>query len=148
MTGVRNEARDADEMCRGFLNRAISLFDADAGSVRVIAKDGEQLHVLMSEGLSETLLGAQRCMAVRDCACGSAAVSGFPAIQDLTPRERDIVRILARGASNKDIARELDVAESTVKIHVRNVLRKLNFTSRVQSAVHDLAPALRENDQI
>jgi two-component system nitrate/nitrite response regulator NarL len=57
----------------------------------------------------------------------------------LTPRERDIVRIVARGASNKDIARELDLAESTVKIHVRNVLRKLNLTSRVQIAIHALA---------
>ncbi len=60
----------------------------------------------------------------------------------LTPRERDIVRILSRGASNKDIARELDLAESTVKIHVRNVLRKLNLSSRVQIAIHALAREL------
>jgi two-component system nitrate/nitrite response regulator NarL len=56
----------------------------------------------------------------------------------LTPRERDIVRSLSRGASNKDIARELDLAESTVKIHVRNVLRKLGLTSRVQIAIYAL----------
>ncbi|MNV95796.1 Transcriptional regulatory protein DegU [compost metagenome] len=43
---------------------------------------------------------------------------------------------LARGASNKVIARELDVSESTVKIHVQNVLKKLNLTSRVQVAVY------------
>lgn len=62
----------------------------------------------------------------------------------LTPRERDIVRILSRGASNKDIARELDLAESTVKIHVRNVLRKLNLSSRVQIAIHALARDLND----
>ena len=62
----------------------------------------------------------------------------------MTPRERDIVRILARGASNKDIARELDLAESTVKIHVRNVLRKLNLSSRVQIAIHALARDLAD----
>ncbi|MDR5754115.1 MULTISPECIES: response regulator [unclassified Caballeronia] len=56
----------------------------------------------------------------------------------LTPRERDIVRSLSRGASNKDIARELEVAESTVKIHVRNVLRKLKLSSRVQIAIYAL----------
>lgn len=54
----------------------------------------------------------------------------------LTPREREIVKGLARGESNKEIARTLDVAESTVKIHVQNVLKKLDLTSRVQVAVY------------
>lgn len=54
----------------------------------------------------------------------------------LTAREEEIVRELARGASNKEIARTLDLAESTVKIHVRNILRKLKMTSRVQIALY------------
>lgn len=56
-------------------------------------------------------------------------------IDKLTPREKEILACLARGESNKIIARTLDVAESTVKIHVQNVLKKLNLTSRVQAAV-------------
>ncbi|WP_321795461.1 response regulator transcription factor [Caballeronia sp. J97] len=67
------------------------------------------------------------------------------AVDPLTTRERDIMRELARGASNKEIARALMLAESTVKIHVRNILRKLNLTSRVQVAIyavgHDAAQA-------
>lgn len=54
----------------------------------------------------------------------------------LTAREREIVQCLAHGASNKVIARQLDIAESTVKIHVQNILKKLNLTSRVQVAVY------------
>jgi two-component system, NarL family, nitrate/nitrite response regulator NarL len=61
--------------------------------------------------------------------------SGAPTGPALSPREREIVLCLARGASNKEIARDLDVAESTVKIHVQHILRKLNLSSRVQVAV-------------
>lgn len=53
----------------------------------------------------------------------------------LSPREREILRLIARGDSNKLIARELDIAETTVKIHVQHILRKLGLSSRVQAAV-------------
>lgn len=56
-------------------------------------------------------------------------------LDKLTPREREILACLARGESNKLIARVLDLAESTVKIHVQNILKKLRLTSRVQAAV-------------
>ncbi|WP_353172956.1 response regulator transcription factor [Paracandidimonas soli] len=54
----------------------------------------------------------------------------------LTMREREIMQCLARGESNKVIARNLKVAESTVKIHVQNILKKLGLSSRVQVAVY------------
>ncbi len=63
---------------------------------------------------------------------GAAAPS---AIELLSPRERDVLRGIARGASNKEIARDLGIAETTVKIHVQHVLRKLDVSSRVQAAV-------------
>ena len=55
------------------------------------------------------------------------------------PREREILLLIARGDSNKLIARELDIAETTVKIHVQHILRKLNLSSRVQAAVYAAA---------
>lgn len=75
---------------------------------------------------------------------GVKAAPTFDDIERLSPREREILVFLARGASNKEIARELDLAESTVKIHVQGILRKLNMASRVQAAVyaveHGLVP--------
>ena len=53
----------------------------------------------------------------------------------LTPREREILSHLARGESNKAIARTLDISHDTVKLHVRHILAKLNLTSRVEAAV-------------
>ena len=56
-------------------------------------------------------------------------------VNSLTPRERETLAWLAKGVSNKEIARALDLAESTVKVHVQSILRKLNLSSRVQAAV-------------
>ena len=54
----------------------------------------------------------------------------------LSPREEEVLGEISRGASNKEIARTLDIAETTVKIHVQHILRKLGLTSRVQAAVY------------
>jgi two-component system nitrate/nitrite response regulator NarL len=53
----------------------------------------------------------------------------------LTEREREILDHLARGESNKTIARALDISHDTVKLHVRHILSKLNLSSRVEAAV-------------
>jgi two-component system, NarL family, nitrate/nitrite response regulator NarL len=113
----------------------------------------------------KTIEGDDLVQAVRNCARGGSFVSpemtaklvtafraaGAPSSAEpaatppeparepaaaLSPRERDTLRHLARGASNKEIARALDIAETTVKIHVQNILRKLGLSSRVQAAVY------------
>ncbi|RFQ41554.1 two-component system response regulator NarL [Pseudomonas sp. ATCC 13867] len=56
-------------------------------------------------------------------------------IEELTDRERQILRQLAHGYSNKMIARKLDITEGTVKVHVKRVLHKLGMRSRVEAAV-------------
>ncbi len=64
------------------------------------------------------------------------------AVDSLSTREREILGLIARGDSNKLIARELDIAETTVKVHVQHIFRKLNLTSRVQVAVYAAARGL------
>jgi two-component system, NarL family, nitrate/nitrite response regulator NarL len=70
----------------------------------------------------------------------TAAPAPDPLAQ-LSAREQQVLEQIALGASNKEIARALSIAETTVKIHVQHILRKLDLTSRVQAAV--FAAALR-----
>ena len=64
-------------------------------------------------------------------------------MDQLTQREREILACLTRGKSNKAIAQELDISIDTVKLHVRNVLTKLNLSSRVEAAVYAVRHDLR-----
>ena len=74
------------------------------------------------------------------------AAAPLPDKDLLSAREREILAALARGASNKELAREFDLAESTVKIHVQNILRKLKLTSRVQAAVYAVEHGMSKNN--
>jgi len=53
----------------------------------------------------------------------------------LSPRERDVLRQLRRGHPNKLIARELNISESTVKIHVMNIMRKVDARNRTEAVL-------------
>jgi DNA-binding NarL/FixJ family response regulator len=53
----------------------------------------------------------------------------------LTPSEQSVLELLKTGQSNKVIARELDIEETTVKVHVRRIMRKLNAANRTQAAL-------------
>jgi DNA-binding NarL/FixJ family response regulator len=64
-----------------------------------------------------------------------------PQRNDLTPRERDVLRSLRGGHQNKIIAFELGISESTVKVHLRNIMKKLHASNRTQVAL-GAAPAL------
>ena len=67
---------------------------------------------------------------------GAVAVRADDPIHQLSPREREILALIAKADSNKHIARALDIAETTVKIHVQHILRKLGLTNRVHAAVY------------
>jgi DNA-binding NarL/FixJ family response regulator len=64
---------------------------------------------------------------------------------DLTPRERGVLVEVARGRSNREIARELSVSEKTVKTHVSAILAKLGVQDRTQAALHAVRTGLVES---
>jgi len=81
--------------------------------------------MVLSEALTPVLaasLRANRATSDRD-------------VTQLTPRERDILKHIAQGLPNKMIARRLDITESTVKVHVKHLLKKMKLKSRVEAAV-------------
>ncbi|HCF25683.1 MAG TPA: DNA-binding response regulator [Cyanobacteria bacterium UBA11049] len=56
-------------------------------------------------------------------------------LQELTPREMEVLRLIATGANNKEIAQKLFISEGTVKNHVTNILARLNLRDRTQAAI-------------
>ena len=88
--------------------------------------------LVVSERLTELLAAALRSEANTPQDSEEAA---------LTQREHEILDLIAEGLSNKLIARALDISPGTVKVHVKNVLRKLNLNSRVEAAVWALKHA-------
>src|SRR6266540_3748770 len=64
--------------------------------------------------------------------------------QLLTPREQEVLRLIARGRPNKVIARDLGLSEKTVKTHVSNILGKLGLTDRTQAAIYAVREGLVE----
>lgn len=102
------------------------LKDADPEDVVERLRRATAGELVVSDALSGALAQALRAE-MRPAATGPA--------EHLTEREREILATLARGLSNKQIARELGIVEGTVKVHMKNLLRKLGLRSRVEAAV-------------
>lgn len=125
---------------------------ADLGAALKAGAQGYLLKTMEGEALVAAVAAAMRGESVVSPDMTGKLVAAFqsvhaaPAVQpaappraadeSLSPRERQILEHIARGASNKEIARALDIAETTVKIHVQHILRKLKLSSRVQAAVY------------
>ena len=78
---------------------------------------------------------------------GDTSASRKPGpFNELTPRESEILELIAEGQGNKLIARNLGISDGTVKLHVKAVLRKLNVHSRVEAAVMYIEHTHRSND--
>lgn len=96
---------------------------------------GKLVTAFQSQGAPEPAAVAEGAQGT-PAAAASVSASPSPSPSPLSPREEEVLREIAQGASNKEIARRLDIAETTVKIHVQHILRKLGLSSRVQAAVY------------
>src|SRR3954454_20093619 len=71
---------------------------------------------------------------VLDASSSEAPPATDPELEQLTPREREVLRLIARGYAYKEVARDLGISVKTVESHVSSVLRKLQLSSRHQLA--------------
>lgn len=131
----------------GFDGRIVVLTVSDAADDLVAAIRGGADGYLLKDTEPEVLLERLRAVtfgrmvvsdelsAVLARAMRDEAVASERDGAQLTEREQEILHCLAGGLSNKLIARELDIAEGTVKVHVKHLLKKLRLRSRVEAAV-------------
>lgn len=143
MLTVSEEAQDlAAALRNGALGYLLKTIDGDllAQAIRRAARGepvvspelmGKLVAAFQSQGAPEAPLGT-----AMPAQGGAPEVGEATGVSPLSPREEDVLREIARGLSNKEIARVLDIAETTVKIHVQHILRKLGLSSRVQAAVY------------
>ena len=125
----------------GYLLKTIEGDDLTAAILRAMQGDNV-VDPEMTSKLVAAYRGATTAVPATETAAATAATTAAvpgttlnASIASLSPRELDILRGIVRGASNKEIAREHGIAETTVKIHVQHVLRKLDVSSRVHAAV-------------
>jgi DNA-binding NarL/FixJ family response regulator len=74
----------------------------------------------------------------------AAHLADRPALDELTPREREVLRLIARGLNNREIAAALVVEESTIRTHVKRVLMKLHLRDRIQAVIYAYETGLTE----
>ena len=124
------------------------LFEAiKSGAQGYLLKDLEpyQLYDLL-ESISRgdaPLSGSIATKILKEFSRPSSVSAQEPEVMDeLTPRETNILQLVAEGKSNKDIASELVISENTVKIHIRNILEKLHLQNRIQAAVYAVSQGL------
>jgi len=139
---------------------ALGALAAAAPGARVLVLtsfgDDERVFAALRAGAAGFLLKdvepAELVRAIRTAAAGEAALSPAVATRvvaavahgdELTPREREVLRLIARGLSNKRIALELGMAEKTVKTHVSHVLAKLGVADRTQAALYAVRTGLQ-----
>ena len=108
----------------------------------------ELIHAVHTVAAGESLLSPSVTRRVIDrMARQPGPDTSAAGVDELTPREREVLELLAGGLANAEIAAELVIEESTVKTHVKRVLMKLGLRDRVQAVIfayeHGLAPTQR-----
>lgn len=116
---------------RGYLRKDVTV-ETLVRAIRALADGG----TFFQPALTEKLLGGVRRLGAR-CAPPEPVL-----LEPLTPRETEVMRLVAGGYSNREIAEALGAAEGTIKVHMSNILSKLGVRDRVQAVLRALEAGL------
>lgn len=140
MLTTSNEEQDLVDALRNGAQGYL-LKDMEPDELVSALRDIEKGKNVIAQGLTDVLARVvQGEPAIEECANVKSPFS------ELTPRELEILCLLADGQSNKIIARNLGISDGTVKLHVKAILRKLNVHSRVEAAVIAVEQGLRQSN--
>lgn len=119
----------------------------EAGATGYLLKDADASDV--SDAIRAAVAGEMHLDPAAAKALTASLRAPKSAVEELTPRERDVVVLIAEGGTNRQIATRLGVTERTARTHVSNILTKLGLASRTQAAMwavhHGLVPAQRSS---
>ncbi len=113
----------------------IAALKAGADGYVLKETEPEELVSYIRQAATGTMAISDKLAAVLASEIGNRKSSKDRSVEGLTQRERQILKQISAGMSNKMIATKLDIAEGTVKVHVKNLLKKLNMRSRVEAAI-------------
>ena len=105
----------------------------EAGATGYLLKDADAQDVV--DAIRAAVAGEVRLDPVAAAALAAGLRAPKSAVEDLTPREREVIVLVAEGRTNREIGRRLGVAERTARTHVSNILTKLGLASRTQAAM-------------
>jgi len=113
----------------------IAALKAGADGYVLKETEPEELVSYIRQAATGTMAISDKLAAVLASEIGNRKGSKERSVDGLTQRERQILKQISAGMSNKMIASKLDIAEGTVKVHVKNLLKKLKMRSRVEAAI-------------
>ncbi len=128
------EAQEESTKALGSLERALSLAEPE-GYLRLFVNEGEPMHDILRRAVASGVGGAYalRLLSAFDESATSSTQSPDELIEPLTPRELEVLRHVAAGMTNRDIAEQLFISVSTVKRHIANIYGKLNVGHRTEA---------------
>ena len=115
-------------------------------AIRAAYRGEPRLHPEVARKLMEAMRGSQSASSRAPAGAGRGAEAPASIVEELTDREREVIRAVAQGKSNQEIGSQFFISEKTVKTHISHILAKLGLKDRTQLAIFAIRNHLADPD--